>query len=354
VLNPELSTASASSDSKATAVPPPLLCVRDLSTYFEIGSRVVKAVDRVSFDIAQGEVVGLVGETGSGKSVTAASILNLVRPPGKIVGGSVLFEGEDLTLKSERELTRIRGSAIALIVQNVKAALNPLLPIGSQIINVYRAHLPLSKQAATKRLFDMFSAVGFDDPARVARSYPHQLSGGMAQRTLLALALGLSPKLLIADEPTSGLDATVQVEVLNMMSDLIRERRTSMLLITHDLGVVARYCDTLAVMYGGRLVERATVGEFFAHPAHPYSVRLLSALGWRRGASQIMRQQSQLSIANPPELGCNYAHRCSLAMTFCIEQEPELTQVATAHHARCHRSHEVVRMIEAHDPAGSR
>lgn len=324
----------------------PLLSVRELSTHFETADGVVRAVDRVSLDVAQGEIVGLVGETGSGKSVTAASILNLVREPGRIVGGSVLFEGANLTLMTERELMRVRGSAIALIVQNVKASLNPLLPIGAQIMNVYRAHLPLDKSAARELLMTMLERVGFEDPLRVARSYPHQLSGGMAQRTLLALALGLSPKLIIADEPTSGLDATVQVEVLNTMSGLIRERGTSMLLITHDFGVVSHYCDTVAVMYGGRLVERATVREFFAHPAHPYSVRLLSALGRTGGAERIMSHQRELDVPTTSERGCNYAQRCSLAMQACLDDEPLLIQVAETQYARCIRSHEVAGMRE--------
>jgi peptide/nickel transport system ATP-binding protein len=320
----------------------PLLSVRELSTYFESDAGVVKAVDRVSFDVGRGEIVGLVGETGSGKSVTAASILNLVRAPGRIVGGSVLFEGADLTQMTERELMQVRGSAIALIVQNVKASLNPLLPIGAQIMNAYRAHLPLDKKASRDLLMTMLEAVGFEDSRRVARSYPHQLSGGMAQRTLLALALGLSPKLIIADEPTSGLDATVQVEVLNTMSRLIRERGTSMLLITHDFGVVSHYCDAVAVMYGGRLVERAEVGEFFVHPAHPYSVRLLAALGWTGSAQRIMSHQRELDLVAAPEQGCNYAGRCSLAIQACVEVEPSLRQVGKTQYARCLRSDEVI------------
>jgi oligopeptide/dipeptide ABC transporter ATP-binding protein len=328
----------------------PLLSVRELSTHFVTDHGVVKAVDRVSLDIAQGEIVGLVGETGSGKSVTGASILNLVREPGQIVSGSVLFEGADLTRMTERDLMRIRGSAIALIVQNVKASLNPLLPIGAQIMNVYRAHLALNKNAARELLMNMLQTVGFDDPRRVARSYPHQLSGGMAQRTLLALALGLSPKLIIADEPTSGLDATVQVEVLNTMSELIRERGTSMLLITHDFGVVSHYCDSVAVMYGGRLVERATVQQFFAHPAHPYSLRLLSALGRTGDAQQILSRQPELNMpTTTTERGCNYAHRCSLTVQACLDDEPPMIKVAETQYARCIRCHEVAGTGESGD-----
>ena len=228
-----------------------------------------------------------------------------------------------------------------MIVQNVKAALNPLLPIGSQILNVYRAHLPLDKVASRQLLMTMLEAVGFDEPDRVARSYPHQLSGGMAQRALLALALGLSPKLIIADEPTSGLDATVQVEVLNTISGLIRERGTSMLLITHDFGVVSRYCDTVAVMYGGRLVERADVREFFARPAHPYSVRLLTALGWAGRASRLMNRPHEPDLSAAAAGGCIYAGRCSLTMQACVDEEPPFIEVATSHLARCLRAHEV-------------
>src|SRR5262249_54338712 len=203
----------------------------------------------------------------------------------------------------------------------------------------------LGKKAARERLPSMLAAVGFQDPERIARSYPHQLSGGMAQRTLLALAVGLSPKLLIADEPTSGLDATVQVEVLNMMSRLVRDQHMSMLLITHDFGVVARYCDTVAVMYGGRIVERAEAHRFFAQPAHPYSIRLLSSLGWS-GATDRLAHSSSLRSVPGVVSACNYAPRCPLALARCIEEEPQLTEVAEGHDACCHRSRYVMEMID--------
>lgn len=318
-----------------------VLKVENLSTHFVTPRGTVRAVDRVSLGVGRGEVVGLVGETGSGKSVTAASILNLVRPPGTIIDGRIVFEGEDLLKKSEREMGAIRGAKIGLVVQNVRASLNPLIAVGSQMTNVYRVHLPMSKKEARDHCHSMLRSVGFREPEQVARQYPHELSGGMAQRVLLALVLGLSPTLIIADEPTSGLDATVQLEVLDLMSRLIRERHASSLLITHDFGVVARYCDTVAVMFGGRIVERAPTREFLSDPRHPYSVRLLAALGWSGPRSLPAPTGSKVDavpLAAESGAGCNYATRCVLATHGCRSAEPDLRTFPGGREVRCFRA----------------
>jgi ABC-type dipeptide/oligopeptide/nickel transport system ATPase component len=256
----------------------PTLSVEDLCTYFFTSRGVIKAVDGVTFEVAREEIVGLVGETGSGKSVTAASIMGIVRPPGQIVRGRIRFDGREITRMAEQEIRRLRGSQIAMVVQNPRAALNPLIPVGDQILNVYRTHLNISRREAEARMCSILEGVGFSEPRSIARSYVHQLSGGMAQRVIIAIAMGTSPKLVIADEPTTGLDATVQVEVLDLMIRLIRQARAAMLLITHDLGIVAQYCDSVAVMHSGVLVERADIETFFTRPSHAYSSKLLNAL----------------------------------------------------------------------------
>jgi ABC-type dipeptide/oligopeptide/nickel transport system ATPase component len=254
-----------------------ILNVSNLHTYFYSRGGVAKTLQGVSFHVAPCEVLGLVGQTGSGKSLTAASILGLVQPPGKVVAGSVLFHGVDLLKVSERERQAIRGREIALIVQNPKAALNPVMSVGTQVLNIYRFHMKLPKQYVWKHMLEVFRSVGFDEPERLAASFPYQLSGGMAQRVLIAVMLGLSPKFVIADEPTTGLDATVQVQVLDLLKAKLRDLGAAAILITHDLHIVANYCDRIAVMHEGKIVESAPIEAFFDRPAHPYSQRLLAA-----------------------------------------------------------------------------
>jgi ABC-type dipeptide/oligopeptide/nickel transport system ATPase component len=251
--------------------------VTNLHTYFYSQRGIEKVLQGVSFEVGRSEVLGLVGQTGSGKSLTAASILGLVQPPGRIVAGSVVFSGVDLLRVSEHERQAVRGAQIALIVQNPKAALNPVMSVGSQVLNIYRFHLSLSKRQLWQRMLEIFRSVGFDEPGRVASSFPYQLSGGMAQRVLIAIMLGLSPKLVIADEPTTGLDATVQVQVLDLLKAKLKDLGAAAILITHDLHIVANYCDLIAVLHEGTIVESAPVSAFFHRPAHPYSQRLLAA-----------------------------------------------------------------------------
>jgi peptide/nickel transport system ATP-binding protein len=331
--------------------PTALLAVYDLCTYFETDRGIVKAADGVSFGIEQDQILGLVGETGSGKSVTAASILRLVQPPGRVVSGRILFEGGDLLDRSEADMRRVRGSEIGLVVQNVKAAFNPLLPVGKQLANVYRTHRKQSVRDARRHAVDMLAAVGMPDPQRVATSYPHQLSGGMLQRVLLALVIGTSPRLILADEPTSGLDATLQVEVLDLLTRLVRERRASALLITHDFGVVARYCDKVAVMFAGRVVEYGDVAQFFSQPRHPYSARLLAALGWKSSLEASLGSPGEdVSVADL-SVGCPYRARCPLATPMCAAEDPPMREIGRGQWAKCHHSERLTELIEAHDTA---
>ena len=264
-----------------------LLEVRDLRTDFVLPGRTVHALNGVSFHVDAGEIVGLVGESGSGKSVTAASILRLIRPPGRIVRGEIRFEGLDLVTAPERTLRELRGRQIGLIVQSPRAALNPLVRIGEQMVNIYRSHVRVSRDQAWKASLEMLAAVGVSDVEHRVRAYPHQLSGGTAQRVLIAIALLCRPKLLLADEPTTALDATIQVQILNQLRDLIREVGSAALLITHDLGVAAHYCQRLLVMHAGTIVEDGPVTEVFAHPRHPYTARLISASRPQRAQTPI-------------------------------------------------------------------
>jgi ABC-type dipeptide/oligopeptide/nickel transport system ATPase component len=264
-----------------------LLDVRDVHTDFLLPTGPVHALQGVNFHVDTGEIVGLVGESGSGKSVTAASILGLVKTPGRIVRGQIRFEDRDLVTAPEHVLRDLRGRHIALIVQSPRAALNPLVRIGDQMVDVYRSHVRISRRAAWAASLDMLSAVDISDVEQRARAYPHQLSGGTAQRVLIAIALLCQPKLLLADEPTTSLDATIQVQILNLLSELIHGVGSAALLITHDLGVAAHYCQRLLVMHAGRIVEDGPVDQVFAHPQHPYTERLIAASSLVGGDRQV-------------------------------------------------------------------
>jgi ABC-type dipeptide/oligopeptide/nickel transport system ATPase component len=262
----------------------PILEASHLNVVYPLPGGEVPAVKDFSLSIGEQEFVGLVGESGSGKSTAALALMGLVRAPGMIVSGEVRFGGESILTKSDDELRSIRGNEIGLIVQNSRAALNPLVRVGDQIANVYRAHHHVGKADALQRAVESLGAVGIPDPRRRANAYPHQLSGGMAQRVLIAMATVNEPKLLIADEPTTGLDVTVQAQFLDTLQSKVRDSRSAVVFVTHDLGIVAHYCDRVAVMYRGQVIEEATVDDLFARPKHAYTQRLIASSEDRRTA----------------------------------------------------------------------
>ena len=308
-----------------------LLTVNNLRTYFFTRSGVVKAVDDVSFVMKQGETLGVVGESGCGKSVTALSVMRLVaNPPGKIVGGEITFNGEDIMEKSQRELTDLRGSKISMIFQDPMTSLNPVYTVGFQIAETVKRHRKdVSNDQAWKRAVEMLDLVRIPDAKKRARNYPHEFSGGMRQRVMIAIALACNPQLLIADEPTTALDVTIQAQVLELMKGLSKEFGTAVMLITHDLGVVAGTCEHVNVMYAGHVVESAPVSQIFDTPAHPYTVGLLHSiprLNEARGAklTPIAGQPPDLS---KEIIGCPYATRCPKVQSRCRQERPELMPV---------------------------
>ena len=308
-----------------------LLTVNNLRTYFFTRSGVVKAVDDVSFVMKQGQTLGVVGESGCGKSVTALSVMRLVaNPPGKIVGGEITFNGEDIMEKSQRELTDLRGSKISMIFQDPMTSLNPVYTVGFQIAETVKRHRKdVSNDQAWKRAVEMLDLVRIPDAKKRARNYPHEFSGGMRQRVMIAIALACNPQLLIADEPTTALDVTIQAQVLELMKGLSKEFGTAVMLITHDLGVVAGTCEHVNVMYAGHVVESAPVSQIFDTPAHPYTVGLLRSiprLNEARGAklTPIAGQPPDLS---KEIVGCPYANRCPKVQSRCRQERPELMPV---------------------------
>jgi peptide/nickel transport system ATP-binding protein len=307
----------------------PLLRVEDLHTTFDTDEGLVRAVDGVSFDVHAGETVCLVGESGSGKTVTAESITRLVEcPPGEITG-RVEFRGEDLAAASEARLRAVRGAEIAHVFQNPQDALNPVLTVGWQVAETVMIHEDVSRRAARKRAIDLLDRVEVPDPAAAAESYPHELSGGMKQRVLMAVALAGDPDLLIADEPTTALDVTIQAQILDLLGDLQRDLGMAVLFITHDLGVVARVADRVVVLYAGKVMERAPVDDLFDAPAHPYSRALLACLPGRgRGSGSI---PGDLPSPTDPPAGCRFAARCPFAVEAChADPHPSLFPVVGA------------------------
>jgi peptide/nickel transport system ATP-binding protein len=319
---------------------PPLLEIEDLNVHFVTYEGVVHALNGIDLRIAETEIVGLVGETGSGKSVLATAILNAVRFPGRIVRGSVRLEGREVLTMDERALRGVRGVQISMIGTNPRSKLNPLLRVGPQIADIIRAHENVEKDAALARAIDLMRTVGINDPHRRARAYPHELSGGMAQRILIAMALAGSPRLLIADEATNGLDVTVQRQVLDLIRDKVVERQSSALIITHDLGIVAQYCQRVAIIYAGQIVEEAAVGELFRNPRHPYTISSLAS------ARAVSRQRVRLSlVGSRPDLrnlpcGCLLHPRCPFADERSRTVPPVMREFAAGHFVRCHRADE--------------
>jgi peptide/nickel transport system ATP-binding protein len=318
-----------------------LLEIENLQTHFRTPDGVNRAVDGVSFTVEAGETVAIVGESGCGKSVTASSVLRLIpEPPGKIKG-SIRFEGVDLLKLDERAMRDIRGNQISMVFQEPMTSLNPVLTVGRQIGETLRLHQGLGREAAERRAVEMLRLVGIAEPERRAREYPHQLSGGMRQRVMIAIALACNPKLLIADEPTTALDVTIQAQILDLMSELKQRVGAAIILITHDLGVVAEIAERVLVMYAGRKVEEAPVGELFRSPRHPYTQGLLGALP-KLGSSLNEKATKLVEIPGAvPSLkqriaGCVFASRCALARDVCRHVPPALELKAPGHLAACH------------------
>jgi oligopeptide/dipeptide ABC transporter ATP-binding protein len=314
----------------------PLLAVENLTTRFEMPGRPVVAADGVSFAIRKGETLGLVGESGSGKSVTAFSILRLLQPPGRIASGQVWFQGRDLLTLPESEMRQVRGAGIGLVFQEPMAALNPVMRVGAQIAEGLIVHGLAGRKDARARAVALLRAVRMADPEKRVDDYPHQLSGGMRQRVMIAIALACRPPLVIADEPTTALDVTVQAQILDLLRDMKREFDLSLLLITHDLGVIAETADRVAVMYAGRIVEEGPVRDIFRRPLHPYTRGLLASIPGDVGGRRLRAIDGVVPnlAALPP--GCAFAPRCPERMAVCDTAVPALADIEPAHAARCY------------------
>ncbi len=317
-----------------------MLEVRGLKTYFFTEDGVVKAVDGVDFYVNRGEVLGLVGESGCGKSVTSFSVMRLVGIPGKIVEGEIIFDGRSLLELSESEMTRIRGNRISMIFQQPTSCLNPVFKVGDQISEVLDIHQSLGKEKGRERAIELLKMVGISEPEKRVDSYPHELSGGMAQRVMIAMALACVPELLIADEPTTALDVTIQAQILDVLSDMRAKMDTAIILITHDLGIVAEMCERVAVMYAGRVVEESDVNTIFAEPKHPYTVGLIGSvpvLGVVKDRLDVIPGSVPNLVNLPP--GCQFAPRCRARvehnLEICTREEPQLKPVSPGHTVRC-------------------
>jgi oligopeptide/dipeptide ABC transporter ATP-binding protein len=317
----------------------PLLAVSGLHVRFATYRGTVHALNGVDLAVRPGEVLGLVGETGSGKSVTAHAVLNLVQPPGRITAGEVWFRGQNLLALPETRLQAIRGKEIAMVFQSPRASLNPLFTIGDQMLTHILVHQRSGRSAARALALQMLGKVGIADPVRVLGAFPHELSTGMCQRVMIAQALSCQPRLLIADEPTTGVDVTLQAQILRLMTDLVRDSRTAMLLITHDLGVVAETCHRVAVMYAGRVMEEGPVEALFEDPRHPYTQGLMaSTLRTDRPQPIHVIPGVVPSMLEPPQ-ACMFRFRCPLAEPLCAASDPPMATVGPGHYARCHFAH---------------
>ena len=326
-----------------------LLEIDNLQTHFFTSGGTVKAVDGVSYDVNAGETVAVVGESGSGKSVTALSILRLIpKPPGEIVGGEIRFQGKNLAFCTEDEIREIRGRDISMIFQEPMTSLNPVLSIGLQLTEPMMAHLKMSDAEAKERAVKLLELVGINEPRRRIEQYPHHLSGGMRQRVMIAMSLACEPKLIIADEPTTALDVTIQAQILELMKNLTREMNVAMIIITHNLGVVARYADRVNVMYAGRIVETGNASDIYHRPRHPYTLALLKSV-----PRMDRPRQAKLDPVDgqPPDLtrldgGCSFRPRCKFAIDKCKESYPPLEEMGDQHYSACFRSKESLAEIE--------
>ncbi len=318
----------------------PLLEVKNLKTYFYTEDGVVRAVDGVDFYVDPGEVLGIVGESGCGKSVTSLSIMRLIGIPGKIVEGEIIFDGKDLVKASEKDMMQVRGNRISMIFQQPQSSLNPVFRAGEQISEVLNIHQDFGKEAGQQRAVELLKLVGIPEPDKRAESYPHELSGGMAQRVMIAMALACVPDLLIADEPTTALDVTIQAQILDLMRDMKQQLGSAMILITHDLGVIAEMANRVAVMYAGEIVEQSPVNALFDNPLHPYTQGLIGSipvLGEIKERLEVIPGSVPNLIAPPP--GCRFAPRCKARiehnLSICAGNRPNLIDVSENHKVRC-------------------
>ncbi len=318
----------------------PLLEVKGLKTYFYTEDGVVRAVDGVDFEVYPGEVLGLVGESGCGKSVTSLSIMRLISKPGRVDAGEILLDGEDLLKLPEEEMIKVRGNRISMIFQQPQTALNPVFKVGDQLAEVLNVHQDMGREAGWDRAVGLLKMVGVPDPERRAEAYPHELSGGMAQRVMIAMALACVPELLIADEPTTALDVTIQAQILDLIRDMRKEMGTSVILITHDLGVVAEMAERVAVMYAGEIVEQTDVNRLFDEPLHPYTQGLIGSipvLGEIKEKLDVIPGSVPNLVNLPP--GCRFAPRCQArfkhGLTICTDLDPELEDIKPGHKVRC-------------------
>lgn len=315
-----------------------LLNVKGLKTYFDLDKKLIaKAVDGVDFSINPGETVALVGESGSGKSITSLSIMKLVNKPGKIKEGKILFGGKDLVSLSDKEMSTVRGSEIGMIFQEPMTALNPVFTIGNQIVETLVRHKKLTKKQAYQRGVELLRIVGFPRAEETMKEYPHQLSGGMRQRAMIAIAISCDPKLLIADEPTTALDVTIQAQILDLLDEMKKKFNMAVLLITHDLGVVAEYADRVMVMYGGQIVEETTVERLFEEPKHPYTSGLLESLpALDKDVDRLGSIKGTVPPAYNFPVGCRFSDRCPHVMDKCRQANPDLYATEPGHNVRCY------------------
>ncbi len=313
-----------------------LLDIKDLRVYYYLAEGVVKAVDKVHLKIGKEEVLGLVGESGCGKSTVALSIMRLIRSPGKIVGGEIWFDGENLLKKSDAEMRQIRGGRIATIFQNPMSSMNPVFTVGSQIGEAIKLHQDVQKSEIIEKVVDVLDKVGIPSAEERAKDYPHEYSGGMLQRAMIAMALSCNPKLLIADEPTTNLDVTIQAQILELMRALRKAFDASILLIGHDLGVISELCDRVAVMYAGKVVEHAVLSAIFEEPKHPYTQALLKSIPrLDMDAERLHIIPGTVPRLIDPPSGCRFHPRCEHAMKICSEEEPLLTETGKGHSVAC-------------------
>ena len=312
-----------------------LLDIHDLKVEFHIGRETVYALRGVTMQIERGSRTAIVGESGSGKSVTATSTLQLLPPTAAITGGEISFDGQDLLALSEKEIQAVRGAQICMIFQNAQAALNPLYSVGSQIADIYRYHSSVGKREAWRKAVEVLQATGIPEPEDRARNYPFEYSGGMAQRAMIAMALVSSPKLLIADEPTSGLDVTIQVQVLDLIQEIVEQLDATLVLISHDIGIVSAICDRIVVMYAGEVMETGTIEQVFQTPANPYTILLLECF------TETDRQEMPYIPGRVPDLreqwqGCSFASRCPRAQAICRQETPPVVEIGDGHFSKCH------------------